>query len=121
MIDAGRENLERAFAGDPYNVWFKNTLDLVDTWDEFEEVSSDRFTVVSHKSEIDILGKPALDLAEEAYAHLASRYQIEAPTPIRLELYRVDADFSVRTIGLAGMGALGVCFGEVIAQDSPRH
>ena len=29
------------------------------------------------------------------------------------------ADFSVRTVGLAGMGILGVSFGPVVAMDSP--
>lgn len=120
LIDSGRRNLEIAFEGDPYNVWFKNTLDLVDSWQEFESRSSRRFIFVGHRREVDLLAPVALALAEEAYEALAERYQIEPPTPIRIELYESDADFSVRTIGLAGMGALGVCFGEVIAQDSPR-
>ena len=30
-MDSGRVHLERAFAGDPYDVWTKNTLDLLDT------------------------------------------------------------------------------------------
>ena len=119
-IERGRRNLETAFAGDPYNVWIKNTLDLVDSWDEFEIRSSDRFSFLGHRREAELLAPYALALAEEAYEALAARYRVEPPTPIRLEFYEVDADFSVRTIGLAGMGALGVCFGEVIAQDSPR-
>ena len=32
---------------------------------------------------------------------------------------RSHADFSVRTVGLAGLGALGVSFGTVLAMDSP--
>ena len=119
-LESGRRNLETAFAGDPYNVWIKNTLDLVDSWDEFETQSSARFSFMGHRRESELLAPYALALAEEAYDKLAARYQVEPPTPIRLEFYEVDADFSVRTIGLAGMGALGVCFGEVIAQDSPR-
>jgi tetratricopeptide (TPR) repeat protein len=119
-IEAGRANLEKAFAGDPYNVWNKNTLDLVDKLAEYGERRSRRFAVVAHASEVDVLAPYALELAEEAYDALARRYRIEPETPIRLELYPSHADFSVRTIGLAGMGALGVCFGKVIAQDSPR-
>jgi tetratricopeptide (TPR) repeat protein len=34
-------------------------------------------------------------------------------------VYPSHADFSVRTVGLAGLGALGVCFGTVVAIDSP--
>ncbi|HVR28101.1 MAG TPA: tetratricopeptide repeat protein [Thermoanaerobaculia bacterium] len=119
-IESGRANLERAFLGDPYNVWFKNTLDLIDTFARYGEHRSRRFTVIAHESEDELLAPYALALAEEAYDALAPRYRIEPPTPIRLELYPSHADFSVRTIGLAGMGALGVCFGSVIAQDSPR-
>ena len=75
---------------------------------------------MARNDEDDLLAPYALALAEEAYDALARRYGIEPPTPIRLEMYPSHADFSVRTIGLAGMGALGVCFGKVIAQDSPR-
>jgi Flp pilus assembly protein TadD len=38
---------------------------------------------------------------------------------VRVELYRSHADFSVRTMGLPGIGALGVSFGNVLAMDSP--
>ena len=120
QIEEGRRNLETAFEGDPYNVWIKNTLDLVDTWDDFRSAASERFEFLAHSGEHGLLAPYALALAEEAYEELSLRYEIQPPTPIRLEFYELDADFSVRTIGLAGMGALGVCFGEVVAQDSPR-
>jgi tetratricopeptide (TPR) repeat protein len=35
-------------------------------------------------------------------------------------LYDRHADFSVRTVGLAGLGALGVSFGTVLAMDAPE-
>jgi tetratricopeptide (TPR) repeat protein len=119
-IETGRANLERAFTGDPYNVWFKNTLDLVDTFQTFGSHRSKRFELVARNDEDDLLAPYVLALAEEAYDVFAKRYGVEPATPIRLEFFPTHADFSVRTIGLAGMGALGVCFGKVIAQDSPR-
>jgi tetratricopeptide (TPR) repeat protein len=36
-----------------------------------------------------------------------------------MEIYRSHADFSVRTVGLSGLGALGVSFGTTLAFDSP--
>ncbi|MEE2776500.1 MAG: hypothetical protein VYE73_07020, partial [Acidobacteriota bacterium] len=119
-IETGRLHLEKAFAGDPYNVWIKNTLDLVDTYVEYRPRSSHRFEIVAHAEEADLLSPYALDLLEEAYDELSARYGVTPAVPIRIEFYASHADFSVRTIGLAGMGALGVCFGKVIAQDSPR-
>jgi tetratricopeptide (TPR) repeat protein len=119
LIEAGRENLERSFAGDPYDVWIKNTLDLVDTFPDYRETQSDRFLVVVDGKESDLLGPLVASVAEEAYERLATRYRYRPPTPIRVEVYPSHADFSVRTIGLAGLGALGVCFGPVVAIDSP--
>jgi hypothetical protein len=38
---------------------------------------------------------------------------------VRLEIFEQHADFSVRTVGLTGLGALGVSFGRVLAMDAP--
>ena len=36
QIADGRKSLETSFAGDPYNVWVKNTLDLLDTYKNYD-------------------------------------------------------------------------------------
>ena len=118
-IQAGKANLERSFGGDPYNVWIKNTLDLVDTFVEYRTIQSEHFEFHIHESEAELLAPYMVELAEEAWAVLVERYRFEPPTPIRVEVYPSHADFSVRTVGLAGLGALGVCFGPVLALDSP--
>jgi tetratricopeptide (TPR) repeat protein len=119
LMEEGRNNLELSFEGDPYNVQIKNTLDLVDTFPDYLETQSDRFLVVVDSKESELLAPFVVSIAEEAYDHLATRYRYRPPTPIRVEVYPSHADFSVRTIGLAGLGALGVCFGPVVAIDSP--
>jgi tetratricopeptide (TPR) repeat protein len=118
-IEAGRAALETSFAGDPYNVWTKNTLDLLDTFGDYRKVESEHFEFHIHDREADLLAPYMVELAEEAWATLSERYRFEPPAPIRVEVYPSHADFSVRTVGLAGLGALGVCFGPVIALDSP--
>jgi tetratricopeptide (TPR) repeat protein len=119
QIDVARTNLERSFEGDPYNVWIKNTLDLLDTFDEYTTHTTPHFELMMHGSEAALLAPFLGALAEEAYASLAERYRHEPPTPIRVEVYPRHADFSVRTVGLAGLGALGVSFGSILAMDSP--
>src|SRR5690606_33348876 len=116
-IEAGRESLERAFAGDPYDVWIKNTLDLLDTFERYREVPSERFRFVLYGEEADVLAAYLAPLAEHAYDRLAERYGYRAATPIRVEVFPSHADCSVRTVGLAGRGALGVSFGNVLAMD----
>ena len=118
-MDDGKKNLDRAFAGDPYDVWIKNTLDLLDTFKDYRTTTSPRFRFVIEGKEADLLTTYMSELAEAAYDSLAARYQYRPPTPIRLEVYRSHADFSVRTVGLAGLGALGVSFGTTLAMDSP--
>ena len=118
-IAEGRRNLEIAFEGDPYNLWFKNTLDLLDVMDTFEELGSDRISVLVDPEDGQALSLYLLEMAERAYDALSSRYDYRPPIPIRIEAFRRSADFSVRTVGLAGLGALGVAFGSVVAMDSP--
>lgn len=118
-IDRGRTSLERAFAGDPFDLWTKNTLDLLDTLVQYPVTTSPRFAFHADGGESAVLSLYLAPLAEEAYERLAARYDHRPATPVRIEVYPTHADFSVRTVGLAGLGALGVSFGPVIAMDSP--
>jgi len=47
------------------------------------------------------------------------KYHMKLPGPVQLEVYPNHEDFAVRTLGVPGLGALGVTFGEVVAMDSP--
>jgi tetratricopeptide (TPR) repeat protein len=118
-IADGKKSLETSFAGDPYNVWVKNTLDLLDTFRNYDETTAGKFNFMIEKDESPILSIYLRDLAERAYATFQQHYQFTPAPPIRIEVYRSHADFSVRTVGLAGLGALGVSFGTTLAFDSP--
>ncbi len=118
-IDEGRANLDRAFGLDPFNVWTFNTLELLDTFERYRSVHTENFEVFLDNREAELLGPYMGAVAERALATLAERYGARPPLPIRLEVYPSHADFSVRTVGLAGLGALGVSFGSVLAMDSP--
>jgi tetratricopeptide (TPR) repeat protein len=118
-IDSGRAHLSRAFERDPYHVWNKNTLDLLDQTAGYRTIAAGRFVFVAPPEEAELLALHLAPLLEEAFDSLAARYHYRPPTPIRLELFRHHADFSVRTVGLAGLGALGVSFGSVLAMDAP--
>jgi tetratricopeptide (TPR) repeat protein len=115
----GRSHLERAFARDPFNVWYKNTLDLLDVMRSYRTTGSARFRFLAAPADSDLLTPYLAELAEAAYDRLAERYGYRPQTPVQLELFRHHADFSVRTVGLAGLGALGVSFGTVLAMDAP--
>jgi tetratricopeptide (TPR) repeat protein len=119
QIAEGQSALARAFKLDPFNLWHKNTLDLLDKMKSFTTIERGRFQLVAPPEEAELLALYALPLLESAYDALAVRYGYKPPTPVRLEFYRQHADFSVRTVGLAGLGALGVSFGSLLAMDTP--
>ncbi|MBS1240727.1 MAG: hypothetical protein H6R40_154 [Gemmatimonadetes bacterium] len=119
QVAAARASLERAFVRDPFNVWIKNTLDLMDVLERYDTTSVGRFQFVTDPSERDLLVPYLAEIAPEAWDRFATRYGYRPAERIRVELFRRHADFSVRTVGLAGFGALGVSFGPVVAMDAP--
>ena len=118
-IQRGRAALDQSFKLDPFDPWSKNTLDLLDTFKDYVEVRTPRFIVMIEKKDAELLEPYVEVLAEQAYDSLAARYGHKPEPPIRIEIYRSHDDFSVRTVGLGGLGALGVSFGRVVAMDSP--
>ena len=118
-VEEGRTELERAFKGDPFNPWAKNTLDLLDKIKDYPDTVRGPFIIKSSPKESGALTAYAAELIEEAHKKLTAKYRFTPPAPISVEIFSDHNDFEVRTLGVTGLGALGVCFGQVIAMDSP--
>ena len=56
---------------------------------------------------------------QRAIATYEKKYKIKLDQPVQVEVYPDHEDFAVRTLGMPGLGALGVTFGYAIAMDSP--
>jgi len=56
---------------------------------------------------------------KRAIATYEKKYQMKLTGPVQVEVYPDHEDFAVRTMGMPGLGALGVTFGSVVAMDSP--
>ena len=119
QMETGRAAVEKAFKGDPFNVWAKNTLDLLDSMRDFKETKHGAFIIKASAQESDVLAPYASNLLDEAAAKLTAKYKFTPKGPIVIEIFQNHEDFAVRTLGMPGLGALGVCFGSVVAQDSP--
>lgn len=118
-MDEGRTAIETSFQGDAFNLWAKNMLDLLDTMKDYRELKSGDFIVRTAPAESEILSGYAVELLDEVRTRLTTKYRFTPRGPIVLEIFPNHEDFAVRTLGVPGLGALGVCFGKVIAQDSP--
>ena len=117
----GRRMLEQAFDKDSFNTRTYNTLELLDSFEDFETRTSDRFTLKLHRDEDAVYGKMALGLLEEAHRTIAPRYGFVPDEPVLVEILPDNDDFMVRIAGVPGTGGLlGVCFGEVVVANSPR-
>lgn len=119
QMEEGRAEVEKSFKGDPYNIWAKNTLDLLDAMKDYRETKREPFLIKADAKESDVVTPYAAELLNEAASKLTAKYHFTPKGPITVELFPNHEDFAVRTLGLPGLGALGVCFGQVIAADSP--
>jgi tetratricopeptide (TPR) repeat protein len=114
----GKEALERAYAGDPFNIWTVNTLRLLDSLKNYRESRTAHFRVRIHNRE-EVLRELAEDLLEKSFDVLSRRYGFSPSFQTSVEFYPNHEDFAVRTLGMPGLGALGATFGKVVALDSP--
>jgi len=118
--DAGKAALEKAFAGDSFNKGTYNTLTLLDSFEHFVRFETEHFNVKLHKNEVMALRPYVAEVLEKAYSTLSQKYGFKPEGPLHFEMYPDHDDFGVRTLGLPGIGALGVSFGKLFVMDSPR-
>ena len=116
-----RRALEAAFRADAYDLVTYNLLQMLDRLDEFASFPTGNALIRLDPIEAPVLRHYAVPLVDQAMAQMTARYGFEPKGPISVEVFSKHDDFAVRTQGLPGLlGALGVCFGQVVTLDSPR-
>jgi tetratricopeptide (TPR) repeat protein len=114
-----RRQLEMCYANGYRDAATVNTLRLLDSYKNFI-IFRDQATILKlHKKEAELLRPYFETVLHRAMATYEKKYKMTLPGPVQVEVYPDHEDFAVRTMGLPGLGALGVTFGEVIAMDSP--
>jgi tetratricopeptide (TPR) repeat protein len=114
-----REQLEIAFKNGQTDSQTTNTLNLMDSYKHFQMFETSNTIVRLHKKEAELLRPYIESELKRAIATYEKKYKIKLDRPVQVEVYPDHEDFAVRTMGMPGLGALGVTFGYVVAMDSP--
>jgi tetratricopeptide (TPR) repeat protein len=124
LMRLGREDEARAQLEMCYENGYKdkptvNTLRLMDSYKNFVTYKTDTTILRLHKKEAELLHPYFEAEMQRAMSTYEKKYGIKLDRPVQVEVYPDHEDFAVRTMGMPGLGALGVTFGYVVAMDSP--
>jgi len=119
QVDEPRQQLEMCYNAGYRDAATVNSLRLLDSYKNFVVFKDDTTILKLHKNEADLLRPYFEEVLKNAMATYEKKYKMKLPGPVQVEVYPDHEDFAVRTLGMPGLGALGVTFGEVIAMDSP--
>ncbi|MGD1210310.1 MAG: tetratricopeptide repeat protein [Candidatus Acidiferrales bacterium] len=117
--DEPRRQLEMCYDNGYRNEATVNTLRLLDSYKNFVTFKDETTILKLQKKEADLLHPYFEAVIKRAIATYEKKYKMKLPGPVQIEVYPDHEDFAVRTLGMPGLGALGVTFGEVVAMDSP--
>ena len=117
--DEPRHQLELSYNNGYRDASTVNSLRLLDSYKNFDTIRDNATILKLNKREAALL-QPYLQ-AEllTIIAVYEKKYHMKLSAPVQVELYPDHEDFAVRTMGMPGLGALGVTFGQVVAMDSP--
>jgi tetratricopeptide (TPR) repeat protein len=96
-----------------------NSLRLLDSYKNFTTFRDDTTVLKLKKNEAALLQPYIQPEMHTIITTYEKKYRMKLPAPVQVEIYPDHEDFAVRTMGMPGLGALGVTFGEVVAMDSP--
>ena len=96
-----------------------NSLRLLDSYKNFVTYKENGTILRLRKSEADLLHPYFEAELQRIIATYDKKYKMHLTGPVQVEVYPDHEDFAVRTMGMPGLGALGVTFGQVVAMDSP--
>ena len=114
-----RQQLEQCYNANYRSAETVNSLRLLDSYKNFNIYETNSTILRLSKKEADLLRPYFESEMKRAIATYDKKYQIQLNGPVQVEVYPDHEDFAVRTMGMPGLGALGVTFGSVVAMDSP--
>jgi tetratricopeptide (TPR) repeat protein len=124
LMRLGKEAEAKRLLLEDWNAGFKdlptqNTLNLMTSYKNFDDIETPTTVLKMNKKEEDLL-KPYLQAElDKIIATYNKKYKYTLTGQVHVEAYPDHEDFAVRTMGMPGLGALGVTFGNVVAMDSP--
>jgi tetratricopeptide (TPR) repeat protein len=117
--EEARQQLELCYTNDYRDAATVNTLRLMDSYKNFVTFKDGNAIEVLNRKESDLLHPYVESELKRDIAAYEQKYKMKLDRPVQVEMYPDHEDFAVRTLGMPGLGALGVTFGYVIAMDSP--
>jgi tetratricopeptide (TPR) repeat protein len=96
-----------------------NSLRLLDSYKNFVTYKENGTILRLRKNEAELLHPYFEAELQRILATYDKKYKMKLTGPVQVEVYPDHEDFAVRTMGMPGLGALGVTFGQVVAMDSP--
>ncbi len=96
-----------------------NSLRLLDSYKNFVTYKENGTILRLRKNEADLLHPYFEAELQRILPTYDKKYKMHLTGPVQVEVYPDHEDFAVRTMGMPGLGALGVTFGQVVAMDSP--
>ncbi len=118
--DEARKLLEQAYTAGYQSAETVNTLKLMDSYKNYDTFRTPTTVLKLGKKESALLRPYFQEELDRALATYEKKYKYKLPGPVQLEVYPNHPDFEVRTMGMPGLGALGVTFDSVVAMDSPN-
>jgi cellulose synthase operon protein C len=114
-----RQQLEECYNANYKSYETVNSLRLLDKYKDFVTYKTPTTILRLHKKEAELLRPYFESEMERDIAAYNEKYQMKLKGPVQVEVYPDHEDFAVRTMGMPGLGALGVTFNAVVAMDSP--
>jgi hypothetical protein len=111
--------LEESYLNGQTDAATSNSIKLLESYKNFVTYKDETTILKLNKSEADLLRPYFEEQLHKAIATYSTKYKMTLTGPVQLEVYPDHPDFEVRTLGMPGLGALGVTFGQVVAMDSP--
>jgi tetratricopeptide (TPR) repeat protein len=127
-INPGVDHIHTSFEGDKFNPITINLMRMLDVFLNQTEVFSfpnppegpfPKLSLRLNKSESGVMKEYVRELAEAGMAHYEKSFRFTPKEPVVIEVYPNHEDFVVRSVGMPGVGLLGVTFGYLLAMDSP--